>query len=268
MYNMVPTSDTESPADSPRPAPIWQGSGGGRCKRCFKYFSSCTEREETTCVSHPGLWEQAGFGLSFKLACGGWTCCSSRDQDSPGCLILNEHLECLDTTEALKKVGANNSSKGFDLDIAAEPSQKQDRLLDTRPQQAGPKEERPGYLRHMYKPGETLPGIALYYRVTVADVKLANGIMGPFLDPGYKTLWIPLPGTQAGQDESNKKPELQRRLADLRSLAAKESLDLNHKEAKYYLEENDNDVLKALAAFRSDCIWEKENAGVETVGVW
>ena len=158
MYNMVPTSDTESPADSPRPAPIWQGSGGGRCKRCFKYFSSCTEREETTCVSHPGLWEQAGFGLSFKLACGGWTCCSSRDQDSPGCLILNEHLECLDTTEALKKVGANNSSKGFDLDIAAEPSQKQDRLLDTRPQQAGPKEERPGYLRHMYKPGETLPG--------------------------------------------------------------------------------------------------------------
>jgi hypothetical protein len=263
LYSLIPTSieqaeNLEQGERYVEQERDWVGAGG-RCERCGLYFSTQIERMEAACVAHPGDFYSSGYGLTWKLSSGNWSCCGSKDPKSTGCLTLNTHKQCLKTREALRTLDTGNNSGSIDSVLSnslATAMTITPPLVPERAQNNDP-EEREGFIRHSFKAGETLPGVALMYNVSVQDIKRSNGIMSSMLDPGRKHLWIPIPGTAptAPQRNSVAGPSA------LRALAAAEGLTINQTEAKYYLDEEGGDVGRAMAALKADMEWESRNSG-------
>jgi LysM repeat protein len=264
---MIPTSgkepEYEIKDDELKENMSWEGEGG-RCERCGLYFSTAEERVAIDCVSHPGTFNCDGYGLTWKVSLGRWSCCGSSDE-SAGCIVSKVHTQCQKTLDALKKIDSGEVVKDSDgnslqgnftlksLDLGSDrPTEKENSTeIEKNPS------ERQGFIRHVFKAGETLPGLALMYNVSVQDIKRSNGIVSSFLDPGFKFLWIPLPGTEPEQS-SNLAAQ---GVSKLRGLAAAQGLQINLAEAKYYLDEEAGDVSRALAAFKDDLDWERQNSG-------
>ena len=262
LYSLIPGSeDSKLATRQVEVEERWFGDGG-RCERCGLYFITATQRMEVPCVSHPGQYICSGYGFTCKLSLGSWNCCGNKDQEAAGCLVLNEHKQCSKTQEALKTINLGlGSNLGSSL-ITTSSDTGIDTVQDfpvVSPEISGigrsEVEERSGYVRHFFKAGETLPGLALMYNVSVQDIKRSNGIISSLLDPGYKSLWIPLPNTtpQPGLSTHG--------VSKLRALATAEGLQVNQAEASYYLDEEGGDVTKALAALKADIEWERKNSG-------
>jgi hypothetical protein len=179
--------------------------------------------------------------------------------------VSDDHKQCQKTLDALKKIDSGNVLKVFDgqrsgilksLELASEIPTFTETDVENANGVEKNQSERKGFLRHVFQAGETLPGIALMYNVSVQDIKRSNGITGSFLDPGFKNLWIPLPGTEPEQN-SNLAAQ---GVSKLRRLAAAQGFSMNQAEAKYYLDEELGDVSRAFAAFKEDMDWERQNS--------
>lgn len=260
LYSLVPSSERQTEVVG-QPDQYFSQEGewigeGGRCERCGLYFSSSNQRMESVCASHPGEFSCSGYGLTWKVSFGKWSCCGGKDPELPGCLILNTHIQCQKTLDALKKieVGSKASLSGL-VDSNSMDTRIESPL--SAPERAFPgkhlEAEREGYIRHIFQQGETLPGIALMYNVSVQDIKRSNGIISSLLDPGHKMLWIPVPGTTPERRPISG-------ASKLRALAAKQGLEINQAEAKYYLDEESGDIEAALEALKADMEWETKNS--------
>lgn len=133
---------------------------------------------------------------------------------------------------------------------------------------AGGAGETEDYFEHHYAAGETLPGIALRYGVTVAQLKRANGIVHGNLDPGRKVLRVPkrmdhAPPPRAAPPPVSKEDQLVRVLV---AAAREEGLALGRQEARFYLADAAGNVGAALAQYRDDLRWEQDNAPPDARG--
>jgi hypothetical protein len=63
---------------------------------------------------------------------------------------------------------------------------------------SGKAAEHGDFLVHAYSHGETMPGLALRYGITVAEIQKANNFSHLSLDPGRKVLLIPRKPEKAG----------------------------------------------------------------------
>jgi len=126
-------------------------------------------------------------------------------------------------------------------------------------------EEERGYIEHtLNRLTETFPSLAIHYNCTVEDILTLNGIVSVTpdidLDVEGSTLLIP---RRRGVivHESNSEDRLA--LAQQEKRAKKRSFmlaaDIRNKDvAKFYLEDHDYDLQKALQAHRDDLEWEEE----------
>mmetsp|Transcript_43340 Transcript_43340/g.115967 ORF Transcript_43340/g.115967 Transcript_43340/m.115967 type:complete len:276 (+) Transcript_43340:1-828(+) len=255
MYSLVPTnssSNSDLASDE-----HWEGDGG-RCARCGSYFQSKQERDETPCCTHPGRFDNDGFGMTWRIYSSKWTCCGNREQEAKGCQTWANHVECKETLYALKTIGTHSSSIEV-VDSRSEDSQED--VIECFPvddiviaNKIDKEDQRPGFKQHQFHDGETLPGLALKFGVSVQDIKRANGITGSYLDPGYKTLWIPLdPSSQAPRPPPD---SLNARAARLMGMAKSQGHAVTYSEAKFYLEDAGGDVAAAFAAWKEDVEWE------------
>lgn len=171
-------------------------------------------------------------------------------------------MECKETLYALRKIGTHGSS----IEVVDSPSEdSQEEVIECYPPEdiviVGKSEtenQRPGFKQHQFQDGETLPGLALKYGVSIQDIKRANGITGSYLDPGYKTLWIPVdPSSTAPKPPSE---DLNARTARLMGMAKSHGHAVTYSEAKYYLEDAGGDVAAAFAAWKDDVEWEASTA--------
>jgi len=63
---------------------------------------------------------------------------------------------------------------------------------------SGKAAEHGDFLVHAYSHGETMPGLALRYGITVSEIQKANNFSHLSLDPGRKVLLIPRKPEKAG----------------------------------------------------------------------
>jgi len=116
--------------------------------------------------------------------------------------------------------------------------------------------EEPGVIEHVVMPSDTLQGICLRYRVSAVDVRRMNMFSGNNIQ-FKKTLKIPVAAGTPVVYQPNS-PELA--LQIFRNATNEGPI-----EAKIYMEENGNDVQKAITAWRADNVWDETNKYLKAV---
>jgi hypothetical protein len=113
----------------------------------------------------------------------------------------------------------------------------------------------PVVIEHVVLPGDTLPGICLRYHVSAVEVRRHNLFSGNNIQ-FKKTLRIPLepgiPVTLQGFDRKEMKLQL------FKNETGEETT-----EATLYLETHNWDVVKAIAEWRQDDLWAKQQQQIE-----
>jgi UDP:flavonoid glycosyltransferase YjiC (YdhE family)/LysM repeat protein len=244
------------------PEERWEGEAG-RCERCRTYFPSRAAMLAAPCAAHPGKMLDRYFR---------WSCCSQDAEDAPPCRVYQQHRQCRTTLAAIERMGVAGEAAapgGMDALMAekvaaiAEEEAKAAAARVVRVRAAaGGAGETEDYFEHHYAAGETLPGIALRYGVTVAQLKRANSIVHGNLDPGRKVLRVPkrmdqAPPPRAAPPPVSKEDQLVRVLV---AAAREEGLALGRQEARFYLADAAGNVGGALAQYRDDLRWEQDNA--------
>ena len=196
---------------------VWEGDDG-KCQRCAaKYFSSRQQVDSTACIFHKGLYIDPGVARC-QFSSSIWSCCKSADQNSIGCTHASSHVECQVTRKALsrmqngeEKVGGRMAVELVDVQQEGEDREEErmaeggeeGRLSHLRAVEkafacSGKAAEHGDFLVHAYSHGETMPGLALRYGITVAEIQKANNFSHSSLDPGRKVLLIPRKPEKAG----------------------------------------------------------------------
>ncbi len=195
---------------------VWEGDGG-RCQRCAKYFSSRQLVDNTSCIFHKGLYIDPGVAR-YQFSSSIWSCCKSADQNSIGCTHASSHVECQVTRKALSRMQNGEEKVGGRMavelvDVQQEGEDREEERIAEGGQEgmlshlravekafacSGKAAEHGDFLVHAYSHGETMPGLALRYGITVAEIQKANNFSHSSLDPGRKVLLIPRKPEKAG----------------------------------------------------------------------
>ena len=192
---MVEVRAVDTALTLPGPLPL----GPFRCSRCARYFQGCEEGSSTTCRYHGGEYGPGMFSGRYPSLSFSWSCCGSAEKDSTGCTVSDDHVVCEVTRRAFAefRASAGDVEEGeedgdevvIDLTDGLKPVAETETQTEDEPEPDG------AYLKHTYHLGETLPGLALRYGVTVAEIQAANGISGSFagssLDPGAARQHLP-----------------------------------------------------------------------------
>jgi len=117
--------------------------------------------------------------------------------------------------------------------------------------------EKPKYIIHKIDYSDSLDGLALQYSVSAREIKIFNGLT---TDDIYylKELKIPNPDLQnlhtVSEEVNAEEYRRQQKLHTMRMVMEKD----DHKAAKFYLEDNNWDVNKAIDNYKSDLEFEKK----------
>lgn len=242
---------------------VWEGEAG-RCERCKTYFPSKAAMLAAKCSAHPGQM----LHLYFR-----WSCCNGDSEAAPPCRTFQQHRQCRTTLEAMEKMGISGEVREGGMDeqlkhkIAA-IEEEEEKIIEAEREREAQRasikagKETEAFFEHLYVSGETLPGLALRYGVTVQDIKRANGILHSNMDPGVKVLHIPKRLNQApaarAPPPANKADQL---VGTLQAAAKGEGLSLGRQEARFYLSDADDNVGLALDKLKEDVAWEQAHEG-------
>ena len=200
-YKAVPMVEVHATDTRPAPPPPPLPEGPFRCTRCERYFSG-REEGSSTCRYHGGEFGPGMLSNRYPSLSYSWSCCGSAEKEATGCTLSDTHVVCEVTRRALAEFrgsAGNMSREGCEGDALAIPSADAGEVVldlrkapkpvaETETQTEDQPEADGAFLKHTYRLGETLPGLALRYGVTVGEIQAANGFSGSFagssLDPG------------------------------------------------------------------------------------
>jgi len=157
----------------------------------------------------------------------------------------------------MTNVVINNSNENVQQEEEAVPQYEQNQSVMQLPDIGELKTTEDGiYVIHYVSPRDTLVGISFKYNVPVDHIKRANKMFSSNINerekliiPGAKTL----PKTVNDPTDEMKVERERQRLTKRFQVATKSP----EEETKFYLEEHDYDVEKALQSYKDDVEWEK-----------
>eukprot|EP01088_Endostelium_zonatum_P012767 TRINITY_DN27037_c0_g1_i1.p1 TRINITY_DN27037_c0_g1~~TRINITY_DN27037_c0_g1_i1.p1 ORF type:complete len:319 (-),score=71.77 TRINITY_DN27037_c0_g1_i1:27-941(-) len=241
-----------------------------RCLRCTKFFR---DSQPSMCLYHPGQWS-ANNNRYASLTTREWTCCRSSTYDGDGCKKERAHIEdyVFSRTMAafpLQDVNPEPPSKLAQKKI--ETAKKEEKLLEEEKQAKDPKELEEEkkrreeledeYFIHEVRHSDTLTGLSLKYKCSEALIKKLNKLMFNEQLWGKKTILIPKTPANRNLDiliapESEVQVK-SRKMSNFRSKIG--MMEIDNMEARFYLDESDWDVEKAVACFLDDRSWDYED---------
>ena len=116
--------------------------------------------------------------------------------------------------------------------------------------------ETPEFLMHKVTSDDTLFGLELAYGVPAASIRRANGMTN---DRIYAQVMLKIPNPKYKPDNSDDGDSVgvsrAKMTRGMLAMVKKVNADIGEAEAKFYLEEHEWDVAKAIDAFRRDEAW-------------
>lgn len=263
------------------------------CSRCNRYYT--IHEDMDGCYYHPGTYTDRRLTLGTQV---GWSCCRLKDEPGKmfkceinpdamevhgkGCRFSATHEEDIKFTKTLHSFPFHHKSfaklraeyiaqrqRDAELYGDGRPGKKslragkagaQDTETPGKPKGVHALRDNPDYIEHPVSPADTLFGVALKYGMEVSDLKRVNKLRGNDVI-GRKVLYIPrsasaLAAKPANQEQSDaaKRRTIVRKFMDITNC---DSLE----EAKFYLDETEYDLSRAIAMFNEDSAWETSNAG-------
>jgi hypothetical protein len=151
-------------------------------------------RKEYKCQFHPGHYRRAGVTCASGMAVG-WSCCKTKDENTPGCNFRMDHMEDAATTACLQpftQLEESDMSNELPRRLAeGELLEKEERtkfcgdgdegddVLSVTGVKDGEKQGYGALMRlHHVAPTDTLVGLSLRYGISTQRIREVNSIMG------------------------------------------------------------------------------------------
>lgn len=231
------------PERSPESAEYWLTTH--RCKRCNRFFrerdyeDAAAPEEIRNCYYHPGQpLNLRGPSLS------GWSCCITASEELKG-------LGCA-------KADKHEVDVPFEASLAHFPfSEEEAAARDNRSKEEKAKDktnmppEEDGYLIHEVVNTDTLMGLAIRYKTTVAELQKINKLPNHQI---FVRKYLYIPKSDEIQVPIRSSPASINRATLV--AAFKTETGASAEEAKYYLSDADDNLKLALENWKKDMDWQ------------
>jgi len=244
-----------------------------QCQNCHVFFYE-EENTNSSCRYHSGTYRevfqsQSVAGGFFKK----WSCCNAGSEDAEGC-VQGKHRENKKVTEILSRfemTPLNSDSKdNFEKTGVSSIYPKIKEFSGQTIQTATPEKNIEGietddykelpdgtiYFKYRVRMTDTLAGISFKFGKKVDQLKSINNIQNDVEIYSRFFIYIPWEKNKPFLDQSE---ELAKEMESKKRHAISKFMS-HHKipesEAKFYLSENDFDLVKAEKHLQEDMVWE------------
>jgi len=225
-----------------------------RCLKCGQYYTEADNQDSNTrCQYHPGIFREPTRISEGPLV--GWSCCKNKgntneylNRNSPGCRSSEKHIEDTDYSEIMK---------AFPFDPKEEEihrlKQKEAKEFCPMPPKLEEMKQHSDYFPHYVTSTDTLAGLSLKYNLPPSKIKQINRLHNDSISH-REVIYLPKTAESQGKTPGNRDTE-----DDKICLFAFQT-GCVREESKFYLEEANWDVNKALEDWKSDVAWSKTSA--------
>jgi len=255
--------------------------GTKKCKRCSKYYTD----DKSTCFYHPGEYVYPTLGAGTMA---GWTCCrkmkdgegntvslmkwkgtpmfqyvdqKALELNAPGCKSLPQHLEDKEFSAIICNFPLQEQDDNKTGQEQKEEEEEEEEEKEKKKKKKEEDKETENFYIHKVRSSDTLVGLSLRYRIPIDTLKKVNKINN-FDDNNaiYTRKYLRIPKNKDNefvQDAPEESEDFKKRKL-VRQFASITGAQLD--EARFYLEDYNFILKKAIAEWNEDKKWENRTS--------